>query len=241
MIKGIYTSASGMLPRMLKQEIFANNMANVNTVGFKKDGVFLRQLKQAQDGLITDLDWEIPMIDDVYIDFSQGQLHETQQPLDVAIEGDGFFAIGTPDGERYTRNGQFSLTPEGTLVDKNGFEVLSDAGPITISGDVITVSEDGTIAVDGSSVAKIKIVDFEKPYNFRKEGLGYFAVDGETGPASLSENYQIRQGYVEQSNVNIIEQMVDMLISFRAFQAGQKAINSQDETLDKAVNDLGRV
>jgi len=241
MIKGIYTSASGMLPRMLKQEAFANNMANAKTVGFKKDGVFLRQLKQAQDGLITDLDWEIPMVDNIFIDFSQGQLHETDQPLDVAIEGDGFFTIGTPEGERYTRNGEFSLTPEGTLVDKNGFEVLSDAGPITVSGDNITISEDGNISVDGSTVAKIKVVDFEKPYNFLKAGFGYFIADDESGAAIPSENYQIRQGFVEQSNVNIIEQMVDMLTSFRAYQAGQKAIHAQDETLDKAVNDLGRV
>ena len=173
-----------------------------------------------------------------YTDIESWNEKTIQTGLEYLV-GPGGRAYGAH--ERYTRNGEFSLTPEGTLIDKNGFEVLSDAGPITISGDVITVSEDGTVAVDGSSVAKIKIVDFEKPYNFRKEGLGYFAVDGETGPTSLSQNYQIRQGYIEQSNVNIIEQMVDMLISFRAYQASQKAINSQDETLDKAVNDLGRV
>ena len=241
MIKGIYTSASGMLPRMLKQETFANNMANINTVGYKKDGVFLHKFKQAQEGLITDLDWEIPMVHDVYIDFAQGEVHQTKETLDVAIEGSGFFVIQTPDGEQYSRNGKFSLTPEGVLVDKNGFEVLSDSGPITIAGDEIVISQDGTVSGDGASIAKIRVVDFKQPYSFNKTGFGYFISTDESGAAFNSENYQIRQGYIEGSNVNIIEQMVDMLISFRAYEAGQKAIQAQDETLNKAVNDVGRV
>lgn len=241
MIKGIYTSASGMLPRLLKQDAFANNMANANTVGYKKDGVFLHQLQQAKDGIITDLDWEIPMVDEIYIDFSNGQVRQTEQPLDVAIEGNGFFVVQTSAGERYSRNGEFALTPEGQLVDRNGNTVLSDAGPITISGDDISISSEGMIAVDGAETAKIRLVDFEKPYRLRKADDGYLMPEDPEVLPKPAEDSRLRQGYVEESNVNIIEEMVDMLISFRAYEAGQKAIHAQDETLDKAVNDLGRV
>lgn len=241
MIKGIYTSASGMIPHVLKQEVFANNMANANTIGFKRDRVFLQKLKQAQDGLITDLEWKVPMVDGVYIDFSQGFTRKTECPLDVAIEGEGFFVVQSPEGERFTKDGEFCLNQEGMLVNKNGHLVLSDSGPITISGDDISISGDGTISVDGSEVAKIRIVDFEKPYNLVKVNYGYLAPAEEEAQAINAEDYEVRQGYVEESNVNIIEQMVDMLVSFRAYEAGQKSIHAQDETLDKAVNDLGRV
>ncbi|MCP4581895.1 MAG: flagellar basal-body rod protein FlgF [candidate division Zixibacteria bacterium] len=243
MIKGIYTSGSGMLPRVLKQEVFANNMANANTVGYKKDNVFLQQLENAKQkaGLVTDLEWEIPMVDDVYIDFGQGQLSQTNQPLDIALEGEGFFVVDTPDGERYSRNGAFGLTAEGTLVDGNGNSVLSDAGPITIAGDEISISNDGGVFVDGAEAARIRVVDFEKPYDLRKVDDGYFMPEDETILPEAATGFSVRQGYVETSNVNIIQNMVDMLVSFRAYQSGQKAIQAQDETLDKAVNDLGRV
>lgn len=243
MIKGIYTSGSGMIPRMLKQEVFANNMSNSNTVGYKKDSVFLQQLEKAQGNrsIITDLDWEIPMVDEVYIDFEQGNLQDTQNPLNVAIDGKGFFVIDTPQGERYTRNGVFDLTAEGNLIDSNGNNVMSEAGPVVIAGDEIVINQDGMVIVDGNQVASLRVVDFAQPYNLRKGDEGYFLPVSPDDAAQPSEGYTIRQGYVESSNVNIIESMVDMIISFRAYEAGQKAIHSQDETLDKAVNELSRV
>ncbi len=245
MIKGIYTSGSGMLPRMLKQEVFANNMSNSNTVGYKKDSVFLQHLENAKRndnrGIVTDLEWEVPMVDEVYIDFEPGQLVDTENPLNAAIDGKGFFVIETPEGERYTRNGVFELTAEGTLIDSNGYNVMSEAGPVVIDGDEIVINQDGMIIVDGNQVANLRVVDFAEPYNLRKADEGYFVPESPNDTAQPAESYQIRQGYVETSNVNIIESMVDMIVSFRAYEAGQKAIHSQDETLDKAVNDLGRV
>ena len=242
MIKGIYTSGSGMLPRMLKQDIFANNMANANTVGYKKDNVFLQQLEKARQNrdLVTDLEWETPMVDDVYIDFGQGQLQETKQPLNVAIDGNGFFVVETDDGERYTRSGVFQLTAEGNLIDSNGNNVLSDAGPIVINGDEVVINQEGTVFVDGNEVSRLRVVDFNQPYNLTKVNEGYLVPESPEDAPQDAQGVEIRQGFVEASNVNIIESMVDMIISFRAYEAGQKAIHSQDETLDKAVNDLGR-
>jgi flagellar basal-body rod protein FlgG len=241
MIKGLYTTASGMIPRILKQEIFANNMANANTVGFKKDGAFLHQLEDAKKNIITDSDWEIPMIDGIFTDYSQGFARKTEQPLDVAIEGDGFFAVMTTQGERYTRAGEFTLSPERTLLDKNGHQVMGDGGPIVINGDNVTISSDGSISADGATVGKLKIVDFPQPYNLSKVDDGYLMPTEPGTQPGASAKFQLRQGYVEESNVNIVEQMVDMLVSFRAYEAGQKAIHAQDETLEKAVNQVGRL
>jgi flagellar basal-body rod protein FlgF len=243
MIKGIYTSGSGMLPRMLKQDIFANNMANAMTAGYKKDSVFLHQLEKAQNqpGIVTDLDWEIPMVDGVFIDFEQGQLQETDQPLNVALQGKGFFVVSTPNGERYTRNGEFELTADGTLIDGNGHDVMSESGPITLTGDEITINDDGVIYVDGAEASRLRVVDFGEPYKLRKADEGYFVPDSPTDQPVAATDYSVKQGFVEGSNVNIIETMVDMLVSFRAYEAGQKAIHAQDETLDKAVNDLARL
>jgi flagellar basal-body rod protein FlgF len=242
MIKGIYTSASGMLPRILKQEIFANNMANVNTTGFKKDDVFMQVLSQAsEESKLSGEPWETPMVDGTYVDFEQGATERTDNPDDLAIEGDGFFAIETPNGTRYTRAGDFTVSPQGLLTDKLGNPVLSDSGPIPVIGNDLTVGTDGNISVDGVGVGKLKIVDFDKPYNLVKAENGYFARKDETVAEKPVKTISIRQGYLEKSNVNAVEVMVDMLSSFRSYEAGQKAIQSQDETLEKAVTELGRM
>jgi len=232
-----------MLPRILMQEIYANNLANGSTAGYKKDDVFLQQFAEAQKqpGIITDLDWDTPMVDEVYIDFEQGQLQKTEQTLDVGIKGDGFFVVNTPEGDRYTRGGEFNLTADGTLVDSSGYKVMGDTGPITITGDDIAINGEGTIYADGSELAKLRVVDFQHPYNLRKADEGYFVPENAQDLPITALNYEIKQGFIEASNVNTIDTMVDMLASFRAYEAGQKAIQTQDETLDKAVNDVGRV
>ena len=241
MIKGIYSSASGMLPRVLKQETFANNMANVNTPGFKKDGVFLKMLDEAtQKTIVTDHPWEVPMVDDVYIDFSQGDLEKTDSQTNFAIDGDGFFAVQTEFGTLYTRSGDFSLSPQGLLIDRNGNPVLTDSGPLTIQSDTFTVGDDGTVTVDDYAVGRIRVVDFERPYQMMKVGNSYIRPKDEAAVELPVANARVRQGYLEKSNVNVVEVMVDMLSSFRIFEAGQKAIQAQDETLDKAINELAR-
>jgi len=240
MIKGIYTSASGMLPRVLKQEVYANNMANASTPGFKKDDIFLEVLTDAVDNS-SEIPWQTRMVDGVFVDFSQGPLERTDSNLDLALEGNGFFVVQTDQGPRYTRNGEFSISPQGILVDSNNNPVLSDSGPLAIDGNDIVVGDDGVVSVDGTPTGNIKVVDFDQPYNLKKAEGNYLAPADETVVEKPSTDASIKQGYLEKSNVNIIEVMVDMLSSFRAYEAGQKAIRTQDETLDKAVNDLGRV
>jgi flagellar basal-body rod protein FlgF len=241
LIKGIYTSASGMLPRILKQEIYANNMANINSTGFKRDDVFMQVLDDAtKNSIATNESWETPMVDGTYTDYEQGDVERTDGKQDLAIEGSGFFTVETPAGIRYSRSGDFSISPQGILTDKEGNSVLSDSGPIPIGGQDFVVGTDGSISVGGTSLGKLKIVDFDKPYNLKKVDGGYFLPADKTATEKPATDYQIRQGYLEKSNVNVIQVMVDMLASFRSYEAGQKAIQSQDETLEKAVTELGR-
>ncbi|MEE9554270.1 MAG: flagellar basal-body rod protein FlgF [candidate division Zixibacteria bacterium] len=240
MIKGIYDSASGMLPRILKQEIYANNMANVNTPGFKKDDIFLEVLTDAVNGS-SDRPWQTRMVDGIYVDFTQGSHQRTNIDTNLALEGDGFFVVNTDQGTRYTRNGNFSVSPDGILIDGKGNPVQSDSGPMNVLGDQIVIGSDGIVSVDGSTLGTIKVVDFDRPYALKKIEGTYFVPGDDAAVEKPAEEFRIRQGYLEKSNVNIVEVMVDMLSSFRAYEAGQKAIQTQDKTLEKAVNDLGRV
>jgi flagellar basal-body rod protein FlgF len=242
MIKGIYTSASGMLPRILKQEVAANNIANVNSTGYKKDSVFMQVLDDAtKDNITKDAPWETPMVDDLYTDFTQGPVERTDNDRDFAIEGNGFFAVDTDKGIRYTRSGNFSISSQGIVTDALGNPVQSDSGPIAVATGDLTIGTDGSISAAGTSLGKLQIADFDTPYKLKKVENGYYAPADDTITPKQAVNYQIRQGYLEKSNVNVVETMVDMLTSFRAYEAGQKAIQSQDETLEKAVTELGRL
>jgi flagellar basal-body rod protein FlgG len=141
---------------------------------------------------------------------------------------------------KYTRSGDFFLSPQGILIDRNGNPVLTDSGPLALQGETFVVNEDGTVTLDDYAIGRIRVVDFNKPYELKKTGSSYLEPKDASITESPASDYRIRQGYLEKSNVNIVEVMVDMLTSFRAYEAGQKAIQAQDETLDKAVNDLGR-
>lgn len=241
MIKGIYQTAASMVPRERIQEVLANNIANAETPGFKQDSIFLRTVKneQARLGKLQP-SWEVRMMDGVYTDYKQGALEATGRDLDVAIEGDGFFVVETPDGEAYTRNGNFQISPEGVLVDSNSYSVMTDAGELFVGNGEINIGSGGQVSVDGALVGTLQIVDFPKPYQLTKVSgsllLPPETVDGEPAAGAL-----LRQGFLEKSNVDVLREMVEMIASYRAFETGQRMIQIQDESLAKATNDLGRV
>lgn len=240
MIKGIFDLASSMMPRLVKQDLISNNLANADSVGFKRDRVFIEAVKQEIAKYIgTDYDWQEPRIENPYIDFSQEVIEKTDNPLDVAIDGRGFFAVETDRGIRYTRNGQFHLDTNGTLMDIHGNIVLSEAGPIALDSDRPVIDSKGNISVNGEPAARLRVVDFRDLQALSKEsGLLFSAPEGEeTIPAT---DFTLRQGFVEPSNVSILDQMVDMLISYRNFETSQKSIAIQDETLEHSINRIGR-
>jgi len=242
MIKGIYHAAAGMLPRMNQQETVGNNLANVNTTGFKSDKRYFRTaldnmlLQGGPEGSPLQLTEEqFPII----TDFSQGSLSETRNPLDLAINGDGFFAIETGESVSYTRNGNFAINVDNELVNSRGFRVLGESGPLRITGKQVLIRENGEIIADGQVVGAVKIVDFEKPYDLRRNGYGYF-VPVEGGEGQPAEKLNIKQGFLENSNVDAISEMIQMIELNRNYESCQKAIQAQDETLRLAVNDLAR-
>ncbi len=241
MIKGLYNNAYAMNYLSNKQDIIANNLANANTVGFKKDSIFARKLQD----LVNEKD-KVPrwdqrsMADQTFTDFTEGSFRLTDNPLDLAINGDGFFEIQTFSGTAYTRNGNFKINSDGMLVTNNNQPVMGKNGPIILIGKDIAIGEDGRVFVDGRYVDKIKVVDFEKPYELAKIGDNLWK---EKVPMAVKKdsNARVLQGYLEDSNVNTIEEMVNMIESFREFESNQKSIHAQDETLDTLINSVGRL
>lgn len=243
MIRGIYTNAGSMLSLQLKQEITANNLANSNSTGFKKDGVFRKHLIDHDTILrqnATDFR-NLEDVDGVEINFKQGELYATGNSLDTAIEGKGFFTIQTPDGIRYTRNGNFSLDQDGFIVTSNGHYLLGTNGPIQALGDSIFIGDDGSVSVDNNLVDVLRMADFPEPYILSKIGNTLFEAADGTESATAAGSFKIRQGYLEESNVEMIQEMVNMIQLTRDFDSNQRSITMQDTTLDRAVNDIGRV
>lgn len=235
MYKGIYIALSGAILKSRNMDIFAQNIANANTTGYKQERISFRDYIIPVDnnpGLTAD-GRVMADLSVTATDFSEGSFERTGNPLDVAINGKGFFAL---EGGRYTRNGNFKINSEGRLVNQTGAKVLGDGGPIAVQGSRIDISASGEVIVDDIPVAKLKIVDFPDKGSLLKLNGGMFTTK-ETGE---EVNSNISQGYLEGSNVNVIREMVRMLKSHREFESYQKMIQAFDEAASKTINEMGR-
>ncbi len=235
MYKGIYIALSGALQKQKHMEISAQNIANANTTGFKKERISFR------DSLIP-VDNKKPGIPDgrtmtqtssIITDYSKGPLMKTGNPLDVAINGEGFFAI---ESDLYTRNGNFTVDSEGNLTTQDGKKVLGSGGPISVQGGKVEIIGSGEIFVDGISVDTLKVVNFRDKYVLRNQGAGMFATDDQ----GEEINSGVSQGYLETSNVNAIREMVEMIRNMREFESYQKMISAFDDAASKTINELGK-
>lgn len=248
MIRGLYTSTTGMLALMNKQDVIASNLANVNTTGYKKDHAsilsFSEVLINASGGKSTSgraqavgsmsLGAEMGEVNFVN---TGGPLINTGGAFDIAIAGDGFMAIQTPAGEMYTRNGNLTRDSMGRLMDQDGHLVLGENGPIVIDGDRVSIDETGAIYVDEKYVDTIKIRRFAEG-GIQKIGSNMFAASSAGMPA---DGTIVQQGYLEGSNVEPSSEMVEMIAAVRSFEANQRVLKTHDELLGKAVNDVGRL
>lgn len=178
---------------------------------------------------------------EVRTNFEQGQLYPTGNSLDVALRGKGFFCIETPEGERYTRNGEFTKDSQGYLVTGEGYRVLGENGYITVEGKEITIDDKGEVFKDSESIGKLKIVDFDDYKLLRKEGSGLTKVEENSGMQPQIVSANVQQGFLEGSNVNSVKEMVEMLTVLRSYEANQKIIKMHDELLGKSVNEIARV
>jgi flagellar basal-body rod protein FlgF len=241
MIKGLYRSASGMLPRIKEQEITANNLANASAPGYKRDMLFTKELSRAQaKNIPKKSDWETPMIDQVYTDYDQGSLDQTDNPLDMALEGSGFFVTQKSDGTNVlTRAGSFTIASDGYLVDPNGNRVIGDGGPLSIGEGQVSIAENGQVQVDENQVGTMRVVDISDKTKLIKVGDNEFEVPQGIDLAQ-AVNYTIKQGYLESSNVNVVKEMVNMIVSFRNYEADAQSVKAQDDSLEKLINNVGR-
>jgi flagellar basal-body rod protein FlgG len=173
-------------------------------------------------------------------DFSQGPLQKSDNVLDVALYGDGFFAVNTPQGTAYTRQGNFKRGANNQLVTADGHQVQGAAGPITLTGGRIDIGNTGVVTVDGTPVGTIAQVDFPKPYAFQKLGGGLF-VPADPQAATTPASAQVKQGYLEGSNVNVVVEMARMIETSRYSESCSKMIQSYNDMASKAANDLGKV
>ena len=237
------TAASGMRSRMESLDLLANNIANAETGGYKVDrefyNLYISPEAQAPGGPDPS---ELPVIEKNYIDFSQGTLHETANPLDFAIQGSGFFAIDTPAGVAYTRGGGFRISSAGALTTAEGYAVRDTAGkPITLdAASPVEVSRDGTLRQGGRPVAQIALVTFGDNTALVKQGNTLFRpADPKAAPTPSSA--EIEQGKLEGSNLGAAESAVRLVSVMRQFDMLQRAMRIGADMGRKAVEEVARV
>ena len=249
MWRGLYTAATGMVAETVRTDSIANNLANANTSGYKRDDVIdeefhpmlLRRIDDHSKQDVTSfkgfsLGGQAPVVGKLGLgaytagiatDHSQGDMQTTGNPLDLAISGEGYFAVQTPQGVRYTRDGNFYRSANGQLVTVNGQAVLDTANqPITIPEETtsISVGAKGEFYADNEEIGQLQFVQFGGPQAVLKQASG-----------------EVQQGMLERSNVNTVSEMVNLIANYRVYEANSKAVTTQDAMLDKSVNEVGRL
>lgn len=266
MLRGFYTTASGMIAMQRKQEALSNNIANANTPGYKADQTAVRAFPEillqkvtarqtpVTSGFRPNISQPVgPIHTGVYVqemvpNFSQGDLRETGLSTDLALvhtelpdeTGSLFFTVQNEDGEeRLTRNGNFTVDGDGFLVTNEGYYVLDTAGnPIQTDGLMFTVSEEGVLTADGGAY-ELGIAYVPDANELEKEGNNLYNGDAEAPPADAV--YSVRQGYLEQANVDAMQTMTEMMNTYRLFEVNQRALRAYDQSMEKTVNDVGRI
>lgn len=256
MLKEIYTAALGMLPQQTALEVTANNLANASTTGFKKEGVFQRELIEARQNLLNTVGTadqnDTPQAR--FGNFSQGAIQKTENPLDVAIDGAGYFVIQDEFGnESLTRAGNFVMNENGVLATKDGKTVMGEDGEIFIRKNQldplnnvderpleIRIDKTGEVFVNNQYVDRLQVVQVVNEQSLERMSGTQFRPTDETEFEILDQDTtSVKQFHIEGSNVNIVEEMVKMIALQRSFELGQKVIQTNDATLDKSI-ELGR-
>ena len=235
MDRGIYIAVAGAVNQERLVETIANNLAGLGVPGFKRDiPVFSTYNPQRALGF--------PLRAVVFpdrgvsaVDLSQGVLERTGNPLDLAISGEGFFVIRTPEGRRYTRMGNFVIARDGTLQTQEGYPVEGVNGVIRLTGGSPSISGDGTVSVDGEEVGRIKIVTFDDPMALKKVGKGLFALSRQGVRERPATGAGVMAGYLERSNVDPVKEMVSMIAAMRAYETHLKLIQGFSDIADRTI------
>lgn len=250
MNRGIYTSASGMVSETVRTDTIANNLANCNTVGYKKDINITKDFQRMLIERINDGEYPPPKIGRMgtgsvavenYVVQKTGPFIDTGNPLNVAINGKGFFSVETPNGTRYTRNGSFVINSNMELTTLSGYPVQGVGGTriVLMNADNVSISEQGNVYNGDQMIGQLNLVDVDESRALRKEGELMFRL--EQGGNLQPFTGKVVQGMLEASNVNVIEEMVNLIASYRAFEINSKGVQTHDQLDDKAVNEVSRV
>jgi flagellar basal-body rod protein FlgF len=240
--RGLFAAASGMLADQIRQDVIANNLANATTAGFKGDvavGEAFPDLlvSQLQTGAQVGTLGLGSHISQISTNDKQGALRQTGNTYDLAVAGSGWFSVQSANGTAYTRNGTFTIDAKGQLVTADALPVLDDGGrPITIGDGKASIAPDGRVSVDGRQIAKLALTSLD-PARLHKLGDNLYTGTAQKGV----DPGRVEQGFLEGSNVNSVKEMVDLISTMRSFEASQKAVQAQDDTIGKAVNDVGRI
>ena len=247
MLRGLYIAAGAMMAQRKRMDVLTNNLANLETPGFKKDYTVTRSFNDVLISRLNDSNsrWDNQPVgplsygvhlDEVVTRFQQGNVQQTTRSADMALEGDGFFVVETPKGLRYTRAGNFQVNSNGYLCTSEGYFVRGTAGRVRVGGQDFSVDNAGNI-VSPAGASRLQIVSFADNKLLSKEGSNLYA-----GPAATKQSTaQVLQNSLELSNVDMAQETVDMIEVQRNYETNQRIINMFNNSLQKTVNDVGRV
>lgn len=270
MVRGWYTGASGMNAQQKRLDAISNNLANVDTTSYKRDisvsknfpelllrrmeddGVYRNPFGSADAAPIIGKVGLGVELNELFTDFQQGSYKPTGNGTDMALEGKGFFAVETPYGERYTRNGNFSIGVEGYLETKEGYPVLGENGRLFLQDMNFTVNKNGEVWVhpitdpdaDPVLIDRLRVCTFENDRYISKQGSSLYKdtpVSGPAVPAEGPDRPVVTQGFIETSNVNVVNEMVQMIEVNRAYEANQKTIQASDTMMSKLWAEVVRI
>ena len=239
MDRGVYAIVSGAIGQERRLDIVAKNLANAQTVGYKREKILFKTLLANSVGSSqpkTQADKVFTRATGTFLDWKGGVQRPTGHDTDFALEGDGFFVVKTPRGPEYTRSGNFKVTPTRQLTTLDGLPVLGQSGPLQIPPGKLLVNRDGEITVDGATIDTLKIVKLKDLGSSTRVGERYVT----KGPVEPSPSTNILQGSLEESNVNAIEEMVGLVDISRQYEAAQKVVQAMDDSTKQAVNEIAR-
>jgi flagellar basal-body rod protein FlgF len=244
MIRGLYSCADGLLVQAARTDTIAANLAGVGVAGFRRDiptvEAFAQTLQYTSASGAAGIPGGYLLTPAARTDLQPGPIKATGRDLDLALEGDGYFCVQTPGGEAYTRAAALRLDPGGRLLTAAGDPVLGQTGPVRVTGAHVEFRENGDVIADGARIDRLKLAHFPPIAPMVKLGRGLLRADPAQAIPHDPTKVRVRQGYLEGANVEAVTEMASMISALRAFEASQRALQANDQTLQKVINEVAR-
>lgn len=239
MLQGYYSAASGMSAALQNQDILSQNLAHAPVPGYRRQTLSFEEFvssQSASNGSTPSRQLQGANVAKNSSSFAPGTYQKTGNPLECAIQGDGFFVLDGPKGPLYTRNGQFQINAEGQLISASGYPVTASNGPLQVPSKAaqIVISQDGTVSADNTQVGQLRLASFNDPSQLVRAGTTLFSAPDGVSPQTSTAS--VRQGYREGSNVSVVQEMVQMISGMRQYEAAAKALRSLSDAMQQRIN-----